>query len=107
MVPGFFATRPRMQGALTYLTMLSATLESAGAKSSSQIDSRLPVSPKSLTSSLIRTAGSPKLPSAAWQECAISGHGHDTAPHDESMTVGVCQWTAYGARGPVIAATTT
>ena len=57
---------------------------------------------------MMRTAGSAKLPSsAAVHECAITGHGHDAAPHDVSAVLGAFQVTVYGGAGPVIAATMT
>ena len=46
VVPGRFAIRPWMQGALTYSTISLAMLDSAGEKSSSQIESVVPLAPK-------------------------------------------------------------
>jgi hypothetical protein len=61
---------------------------SAGPKFVSQIDEAIPFAPNADTHSLMRTLGSAKLPSAAMHECATTGHGHDAAPHDVSITLG-------------------
>ena len=85
VVPGRFAIRPWMQGALTYSTISLAMLDSAGEKSSSQIESVVPLAPNWRTNSLMRTAGSAKLPSVAVQVCWITGQGQDAAPQDVSV----------------------
>ena len=58
--------------------------------------------PNACTSSPVRTPGSAKLPSPAVHVCAITGHGHDAAPHEVSEVLGLFQVTVYGVAGPWI-----
>src|SRR6185436_10564534 len=53
-----------------------------------QIDATMPLLPNWLASWVMRTAGSAKLVSAAVHEWAITGHGHDAAPHELSEVLG-------------------
>src|ERR1044071_9241050 len=96
-----------MHGGASIPVIRSAILCRTVPKLVSQIESRRPFAPNSVTSCATRTPGSPKWPSLAVHECEISGQGHELAPHEVSGLLGFFQCTVYGAGKPAIAAMAT